>query len=805
MGTKNIRNFAIIAHIDHGKSTLADRFLELTGTVSKRDMKEQLLDTMELERERGITIKLQPVRMLYEHSDRRKTQNDTLNNTDQSPQTNADNVQNNAENNLLYEDLTYKIRGALFEVKKKLGLGHKESVYHKAIEIELEKNNISFQSEMVVPVMYEGKKVGTYQPDFIIEDKIILELKALPEIARPQIEQIWSYLKGSEYKLALLASFGSKDLEIKRIVYDTARYQRSQNIAENTPNNAETSLCISASDPRPSAFSPRLSAGVSDQIEYVLNLIDTPGHVDFSYEVSRSLAAVEGALLVVDASQGIEAQTLSTLYAAIDAGLEIIPVVNKMDLPHAEPDKVATEIIGLLGCKKEEIIFASGKTGEGVPEILNRIVEKIPAPSSSVIPTGSGPTGEVEESLSPKALIFDSFYDSYKGVITYVRLFSGELRKGEKITLMAKKTPAEIIEIGILSPKLTPKDKLTNGEIGYIVTGLKEVRQARVGDTITSSQKPAEKPLPGYQTIKPFVFAGLFTTEGDDFPLLREALGKLSLSDSSLIYEPENSAALGFGFRCGFLGLLHMEIVKERLEREFNLDLIATAPSVSYEIKKTNGDKTVITSPTELPEKTQIDEIREPYVKLEIVTPADYIGPIMKLTQEKRGIYKNTSYLDPKRAVLDYECPLSGIVTDFFDRLKSVSSGYASLNYDFLGFRAENLVKIEILINNQPFDTLSLIAHKSAAQKEGEQIVKKLKELIPKQNFKIPIQAAIGGKIIAREDIPAFRKDVTAKLYGGDVTRKRKLLEKQKKGKKRMKMVGNVEIPSDTFINLLKN
>lgn len=767
MSAEKIRNFCIIAHIDHGKSTLADRFLEITGTITKREMKEQVLDTMELERERGITIKLQPARMLYEPQ---INADNTLTNADWSPQINVSVTQKDAEIDLLYEDLTYKIRGILFDVRKKLGLGHKESVYHKAIEIELEKRNIVFKSEAVVPVMYENEKVGSYQPDFIIENKVILELKALPEIARQQTEQIWTYLKGSEYKLALLANFGSKDLEIKRIVYDTARLPFRE-------------------IPR---LGPRDSAGVSNQVEYILNLIDTPGHVDFAYEVSRSLAAVEGALLVVDASQGIEAQTLSTLYAAIDAGLTIIPVVNKIDLPHAEPEKVATEIINLLGCKREDIIFASGKTGQGVAEILDRIVEIVPAPKA-------------DDEKHSRALIFDSFYDSYKGVITYVRLFNGEFRKGEKIILKAEHNPAEILEIGTLSPKLTPHELLSEGEIGYIVTGLKEVKKARVGDTITSQKDPAEKALPGYKKVQPFVFAGLFTTEGDDFPLLREALSKLSLSDASLVYEPENSAALGFGFRCGFLGLLHMEIVKERLEREFNLDLIATAPSVSYEIAKTNGEVLEITSPAELPERTEIKEIREPYVNLEIVTPSEYIGPLMDLVQKRRGIYKNTSYLDPTRAVLDYEIPLSGIVTDFFDQLKSVSSGYASLNYEFIGFRAEDLVKIDILINEQPFDTLSLISHKKEAQKNGDAIVKKLKELIPRQNFKIPIQAAIGGKIIAREDIPAFRKDVIAKLYGGDVTRKRKLLEKQKKGKKRLKMVGAIEIPTDTFIKLLRN
>jgi GTP-binding protein LepA len=592
MNTESIRNFCIIAHIDHGKSTLADRFLEMTGTIEKRDLKEQTLDTMDLERERGITIKLQPARMEYR--------------------------------------------------------GH------------------------------------------------------------------------------------------------------------------------------------------------ILNLIDTPGHVDFAYEVSRSLAAVEGAILLVDASQGIEAQTLSTLYGAIDAGLEIIPVLNKIDLPHAEPEKVSAEVVKLLGCKPDDIILASGKTGEGVTEILDRVIEVVPSPKTL---SDSG----------PKALIFDSFYDPYKGVICYVRIFNGGIKKGEKIELMAQHNPAETVEIGYLTPKFIQTNGLSNGEIGYIVTGLKEVSKARVGDTITSAAKKATDPLSGYQTVKPFVFAGLYTTEGDDFPLLRDALGKLSLSDSSLVYEPENSMALGFGFRCGFLGLLHMEIVKERLEREFNLDLIATSPSVSYEVVKSNGETFIITSPSELPDRSVIKEVREPYVKLEVVSPANYLGSIMKLCQERHGTYKNTTYLDETRAVLEYEIPLSGIVTDFFDKLKSATSGYASLNYEFIGYVAGDLQKVDILINGQTFDTLAIIVNKLDSQREAEEMTKKLKELIPRQNFKIPIQAAIGGKIIAREDIPAFRKDVTAKLYGGDVTRKNKLLEKQKKGKKRMKSVGNIEIPTDTFIQLLKN
>lgn len=591
MNQEIIRNFCIIAHIDHGKSTLADRFLEVTGTIQKRDMKKQMLDTMELEQERGITIKLQPARMEW---------------------------------------------------------------------------------------------------------------------------------KGR-----------------------------------------------------------------------ILNLIDTPGHVDFSYEVSRSLSAVDGAILVVDASQGIEAQTLTTLTMAIDQGLEIIPIVNKIDLPHAEPEKVSKEIIDLLGVKEEEIILASGKTGEGVEKILDRIVEKVPSPKGN-------PTGET------KALIFDSFFDSYRGVITYVRLFDGKIKKGEKLKMMATDTQGEAIEIGYLTPDFHPKEDLSCGEIGYIVTGLKDVAEARVGDTITLNSNPAKEPLPGYKKVLPFVFTGLFTTSGEDYQVLRDALSKLQLSDSSLVYEPENSVSLGFGFRCGFLGLLHMEIVKERLEREFGLSLIITTPSVSYEIERTNGEVLTIKSPADLPDRSEIKEIREPWLKLEVVTPKDYVGKVMELTQKKRGVMKNISYLEENTALVTFEAPLSSIVTDYYDDLKSVSSGYASLSYEMIGFRASDLVKMDILISGEAMDTLSVIVHKEEAFTQGQKIVTKLKELIPKQAFKITLQAAIGGKIIAREDISPYRKDVTAKLYGGDVTRKRKLLEKQKKGKQKMKNIGKVAIPSDVFVKLLK-
>jgi len=587
----HIRNFCIIAHIDHGKSTLADRFLEVTGTINKRDMHDQILDTMDLEQERGITIKLQPVRMDYK--------------------------------------------------------------------------------------------------------------------------------------------------------------------------------------------------------DHVLNLIDTPGHVDFSYEVSRSLAAVEGAILVVDASQGIEAQTLSNVYSAIEHDLEIIPVVNKIDLPHAEPDKVAKEIIDLLGCGKEDIIFASAKTGQGIKEILDRVVEKVPAPK-----------GQSDQPL--RALIFDSFYDPYKGVVVYTRIVDGTLTKNQKLYMLATKTDSETLEIGYMKPKLQPEKELLCGEIGYIVTGLKGVSEAQVGDTVTLIGTKDVQALPGYKKVKPFVFAGIYTTDGDDYPLLRDALGKLSLSDSSLEFIPENSSALGFGFRCGFLGLLHMEIILERLEREFSLDLIATIPSVSYEVVKSNKEVINLHSASELPDLSQISEIREPWVNVEIVTPSEYIGPILELNQNRRGIFKTIDYFEEKRVIIKAEMPLAQIITDFYDYLKSISSGYASMNYEFIGYRASDLVKLDILVAGDIIDTLSLLAHRSESLRVGSSILKKLKELIPRQMFKISLQASIGAKVIAREDIPAFRKDVIAKLYGGDVTRKNKLLNKQKEGKKKMKKLGKVEIPSNAFMQLLK-
>jgi GTP-binding protein LepA len=587
-----IRNFCIIAHIDHGKSTLADRMLEITGTVEKRLMKEQLLDTMDLERERGITIKLAPVRMDW---------------------------------------------------------------------------------------------------------------------------------KGQ-----------------------------------------------------------------------VLNLIDTPGHVDFQYEVSRSLAAVEGAILLVDASQGIEAQTLSVLYSAIENNLTIIPVVNKIDLPAARPEEVSEEIMKVVGCKREDILFASGKTGEGVAEILDSVIEKIPCPQ-----------GGTDNRL--KALIFDSVYDPYRGVVAFVRIVDGQVQKNEKFFLMQTKSDGEIIETGYFKPKYFPHTPLLTGEIGYIITGFRSVAEARVGDTITSKSQPAESPLPGYKQIAPSVFASIYCTDGDDYPELKEAIEKLKMNDASLAFEPERSDALGFGFRCGFLGLLHLDIVRERLEREYNLSLVISSPSVRYKVVKLGGEVVEIEKPGDLPEPGTYREVSEPWVSLEIFTPKDYVGSCMEAVQKKRAEYKNIEYLDESRAIIRYDIPLAEVIIDLYDQLKSVSKGYASMSYEPTGYRSSDLEKVDILINLDKVDALSFITHRSKTLTEGRRITERLKELIPRQNFEIKIQAAIGAKVVASEKISPYRKDVIVGLYGGDITRKNKLLDKQKKGKKKMKSIGRVEVPSDVFIKVLRN
>ena len=591
-----IRNFSIVAHIDHGKSTLADRLLEKTGTLTQREMEEQVLDNMELERERGITIKSQAARLIYKRE------------------------------------------------------------------------------------------------------------------------------------------------------------------------NGE---------------------------EYILNLIDTPGHVDFTYEVSRSLAACEGAILVVDAAQGIEAQTLANCYLALDNDLEIAPVINKIDLPSARPDEIKQEIEDVIGIEAEDAPMISAKTGLNVEDVLETIVEKIPAPNG-------------DEDAPLKALIFDSYYDSYKGVVCYVRIIDGKVKPGTKVKLMATNKVYDITEVGVFTPKLMPINGLSAGDVGYITASIKNVADARVGDTVTEADRPTAEALPGYKKAVPMVYSGIYPVDGAKYDELKEALEKLQINDAALDFEPETSIALGFGFRCGFLGLLHMEIIQERIEREFNLDIITTAPSVVYKVTKTNGETIELTNPTNLPEPTEIDYMEEPIVKASIIAPTEYVGAIMDLCQERRGVYIDMEYLETTRVSINYEIPLNEIVYDFFDTLKSRTRGYASFDYEFKGYTTTELVKLDILLNGDVVDALSMIVPKERAYHKGRGIAEKLKELIPRQMLEVPIQAAIGSKVIARETVKAMRKDVLAKCYGGDISRKKKLLEKQKEGKKRMRQVGSVEVPQEAFMAVLK-
>ena len=596
MSTKKIRNFCIIAHIDHGKSTIADRLIEYTGTLQKREMEAQVLDSMDLERERGITIKAQSVRILYK---------------------------------------------------------------------------------------------------------------------------------------------------------------------------------------------------AQDGEEYILNLIDTPGHVDFSYEVSRSLAACEGALLVVDAAQGVEAQTLANVYLALEHDLEIIPVINKIDLPSADPDRVKHEIEDIIGLDASEAVLCSAKSGIGIPDILEAIVNKVPAPPDK----SDQPT---------RALIFDSRFDSYKGAIAYVRVKEGTIKAKDTIRMMHDKKDFDVTELGIFTPNLVPVQELPCGSVGCIAASIKNVKDCHVGDTVTLANNPAPEPLPGYRKAVSMVYCGLYPTESKDYENLRDALEKLQLNDAALEYEAETSLALGFGFRCGFLGLLHMDVIQERLEREYNLTLITTAPSVNYKVYKTNGEMLEVDNPAKLPPPTEIDYIEEPYVKATTIVPKDFVGTIMELSQDKRGEYQSMEYLDETRVSLVYHLPLSEIIYDYFDKLKSATKGYASLDYELIGYKQSPMVKMDILLNGEPVDALSIIVHKDRAATRGRALAEKLKELIPRQMFEIPIQAAVGTKIVARETVKAWRKDVLAKCYGGDISRKRKLLEKQKAGKKRMKSVGSVEIPQEAFMAILK-
>jgi GTP-binding protein LepA len=668
----HIRNFCIIAHIDHGKSTLADRLLEATGTISARDMAEQVLDTMDLERERGITIKAAAVRMSYRRP---------------APPPGGQGTGNREQ-------------GPSSQPPGEQGTGNRE------------------QGPSSQPPGGQGTGNREQGP------------------ATPLVP-------GSRFHVP--------------------------------------------------------DGGEGNGAAYELNLIDTPGHVDFAYEVSRALAACEGALLVVDASQGIEAQTLANVYMALDLNLQIIPVVNKIDLASAEPERVAQEICEVIGFEMDEVLFVSAKEGTGVGELLEAIVKRVPPPAG-------------DPAAPLRALIFDSKYDSYKGVIAYVRVVDGRISGEDRLRLIATNRTIEPLETGAFRPTFSPTDGLETGEVGYIATGLKTVRDSRVGDTVTNEAAPAPAPLPGYQPAKSMVFAGIYPSNAEDFEELRDALEKLHLNDAALNYEPENSVALGPGFRAGFLGLLHMDIVQERLEREYDLDILATAPSVEYQVQLTDGTVLNVDSPAEMPDPSRIDEVREPWMNLSIVAPDRYIGAIMDLVTGRRGSFVKMDYLehDPhlkageRRVLLEYEIPLSEMLVDFYDQLKSKTQGYASLDYAFAEYRPDRLVKVDILVNTVPVDALSLLVHSERAQKVGRALVERLRSLIPRQMFEVPIQAAVGGNVIARESVKALRKNVLAKCYGGDVTRKRKLLEKQKEGKKRMKRVGNVEIPQEAFMSLLR-
>ncbi|HUX36010.1 MAG TPA: translation elongation factor 4 [Candidatus Paceibacterota bacterium] len=753
MNLENIRNFVIIAHIDHGKSTLADRMLEITGTVEARKMKAQYLDQLDLERERGITIKMAPVRMIY-HPNRGTTRNET---------------QNDAESNLLFENITYEIRGAAFEVRKKLGLGHKESVYHNALIEEFGKRNLCFESEKNIGIFYEGKKVGSYQPDFVIDGKVIVELKALPEIGHPQTEQLWNYLKGSEYRLALLVNFGSKDLEIKRIVYDNARL------------------------PRPSASIPRNSAQVE---EYILNLIDTPGHSDFSYEVSRALAAVEGAILLVDGTKGIQAQTLSNFRAAQKAGLKIIGAVNKMDLNPPRADESARLLAELIGVPESEILRVSGKTGQGVEELLARVVEKVPPPSLKNFSAHAG----------SRALIFDSLYDDHKGIIAFMRVFDGSLKSGNEVELVAAKAKCRIKEIGYFSPQLKPSSGLSSGEIGYIATGIKEPALVKIGDTVfmpdlLAPAKYSAEPLVGYREPAPVIFVSLYPDGQTQFEDLKKAFERLRLTDSALVFEPDSSEALGRGLKAGFLGQLHFEIATSRLQREFGLEFMASFPSTAYRVKY-HGKTRIVKDPNDFPDDP--DEVFQPMMKAEIFSPPEYLSQILSIKESFHMEISEIKNLG-NNVIVEAEMPLSELVRNFDDKIKSLSSGFASFSYEISGESPAKVEKLEILVNDEPVSALARIVFKDELESEARTTVERLKELLPKQQFMQAVQAKARGRIIARESIAAMKKLLgNFGKTGGDRTRKMKLWKKQKEGKKKLRSMSRVVVPTEVFRDLLK-
>jgi len=764
MSIDRIRNFCIIAHIDHGKSTLADRFLELTGTVEKRKMREQFLDQMELEREKGITIKMQPVRMLYTRTDADKER------------TGTEIVDGGG---LLYEDITYKIRGVVFNVRKQIGLGHKESVYQNALALEFAKRGIKFEKEKRLDVLYDGKKVGIYQPDFLVEDKVIVEIKALSFVGKIEEKQVWHYLKGTPFKLALLVNFSPRGADIERII--------------NLPLQSVSVQSV----PGPS------------KSVYTLNLIDTPGHVDFTYEVSRALAAVEGAILLVDGTQGIQAQTVANLALAKKEGLVIIPAINKIDLPTCRVDETTDEMKTMLGCEPEDIFLVSGKTGEGVEELLKAVIEKIPPPKTSYqLPVTNNQLPVTSNQLL-RALVFDSQFDIYKGVVAHIRIFGGEMQAGDKLRLIKTSAVFEALEVGEFRPALVKTEKLTHGMIGYVASGLKEAEQIRVGDTITTgigSLYTGIRSLAGYAEPKPVVFASVYPEEADDYERFREALKKLKLNDAALFFEPESSEALGRGFRMGFLGMLHLEITGERLLREYALSLVFSTPSVSYRIKTRSGGEELVYSAARFPENQKVFEIQEPWAKVSIITSEKHLGAVMNLLKEARAKHVSTDYLGHGRVEIVEESPLKEIIVDFYDRLKGVTEGYGSMSYEIIGYRPADLVKVDIFIAGDLHSEFSQIVPKDRAYEEGRRLTVKLKELMPPALFPIAIQAGIGSDIIARETVPALKKDVTGYLYGGDRTRKMKLWKKQQRGKKRLKErgTGSVDIPADVFIKMLK-
>lgn len=781
--SKNIRNFCIIAHIDHGKSTLADRLLEMTGTIEKRKMREQVLDSMELERERGITIKMTPVRMEYHtHS-----------------LTNADCTQTNAESRkegeFLYGDLTYKIRGAAFKIKRELGLGHKEIVYQKALGEEFRKVGLSFEAEKSLDVFYAGTKVGLYRPDFIVENKIIVELKALSFISKQEEKQHWNYLKGSTYKVALLINFGGSDISFKRIVYDTARPESCQ---------------------RQSASSLRRSAQGEHDF-YVFNLIDTPGHIDFAYEVSRALKAVEGAVLLVDATQGVQAQTLTTLQMAREAGLTIVPVVNKIDSPLARVPETKKEISALLSCQESEILETSGKTGQGINELLEAIVSRVPPPATPQINADTEATQIVadgnqrisasyQRSSAFRALVFDFQYSTHTGVIVFLRIFDGEVRRGDELTLLAGKCAFKPIGVGVFTPERTPRDTLSEGEIGYLVTGIKEPGIARIGDTITSTRHSLPA-LPGYEKPRPVVWASVYPESQDDFAQLRQAFDRLRLSDSSFTYEEETSGLLGRGFRCGFLGMLHLEIITERLRREFNLSLVVTTPSITYEVVDKRGRRQTIYSAARFPEYNEIAEVYEPFVETRIITPPDYLPALMPMLYSHEAEVRVTENFGDNRNFLVLMMPLRELMRGFFDEIKSASSGFASLSYKITESRKADVVKLELLVAEEVVPAFSRIVSRKRVETEAETVVEKLQSILPRQLFVTKIQGKALGRIISSRTVRALAKDVTGYLYGGDRTRKMKLWQKQAEGKKRLKEQGRgrVRIPHEVFLKMVQS